>query len=88
MNGPMIRLPNVPDGWFCNAHTEHGKVDYRYNSRGRVEKMDGPCMCSACIRQRNPNLREGTPVSVHVDWSEEVLKEKGYVGLYDHEDVL
>lgn len=82
MNGPMIRPEGVPAGWFCNALKKHGIVEYRYNSRGRVEKMDGPCKCSKCIRAEHFELSEGPPVQVHRGFPVELLEKKGYVGMY------
>lgn len=82
MNGPMDRPVDAPDDWFCNVRGEHGKTEYLYNRKGRIEKVQGPCMCSACVREQCPGLREGKPVSGHPDWPQGLLEEKGYVGLY------
>jgi hypothetical protein len=82
MNGPMDRPVNAPVDWFCNVRSEHGKTEYLCNRKGRAEKVKGPCRCSACIREQCRGLREGEPVSGHPDWSQELLIEKGYVGLY------
>lgn len=81
MNGPNRPL-GAPKDWFCNARTDHGAPQYRYNSRGRVEELGGPCLCSECFRKEHPGLREGEPVQCHEEFTVELLRQKGYVGLY------
>lgn len=86
MNGPTDRPENAPVDWFCNVKSEHGQTEYFYNRRGCAEKVQGPCMCSSCFRNLYPGFREGEPVSGHPDWPQELLVEKGYVGLYRGSD--
>lgn len=82
MNNPINRPANAPSNWVMNVVLEHGRVNYRYNLRGRPERVDDPCRCAQCIMFERPELTVGPPVQVHKSFPKELLEEKGYVGLY------
>lgn len=86
MNGPMMRPQDAPDTWVMNVQGEggHDKKNYCYDLNGAIKAEDCPCMCVVCVRERVPGLRVGDPVQVHPaeEWTVELLKAKGLVGLY------
>jgi len=84
MNRFMNRHKDAPKDWICNAKQSHGESNYCYDLNGHISKLDCPCRCSACLIKENPTWREGEPVQVHPaeEWTVEILKSKGYVGIY------
>lgn len=72
----------IPDNWLCNTHTEHNKEIWRYNSRGRAERVEIDCRCKDCIKKDISDVITGAPVQVHEEYPSTVLTEMGYIGLY------
>lgn len=79
-NGPMRRPPEASPLWICNAKSEH-KKDLHYDLRGKIVEAD-QCHCVKCMLAHYPLLSVGEPVAVHPQYTLEVLKESGVVGLY------
>jgi hypothetical protein len=90
---PIMPKPNkvmqsegAPLGWICNASTIHGDTMYRYNLRGTLEFIEAPCRCSKCLQEKH-GLVEGPVWSKHPTFTEELLRKRGYVGLYDYSEI-
>lgn len=75
----------APAGWRGNTikdHCEDGSTNYIYTLTGAIDCSEGPCQCIKCM-QKEYECVEGPPWSNNVSFPKEALVEKGFVGMYD-----
>ena len=77
----MRRPKKAPKSWLHNARKNHSPL-YIYDLRGHIQKHE-QCHCVECLKKEDPSITIGDPIQVHEGFSAEMLKELGYVGVYN-----